>query len=187
VESIWQPPNSACPVHKWNSGWTWAILPPRLPQTLFSSHNREIKKRVFSVLKYREYGQEPAGHRNYGAARNRILLISICAPVISLCHSSLYPNPSQRKLFFQKSSTTKVTSSLAHRRDKAQSEAARPASTRDNQMARGKHKNLKNRNQGYMASSEPSSPNTASHVYPQHTGKTRFWLKITSLHDDRGL
>jgi hypothetical protein len=36
---------------------------------------------------------------------------------------------------------------------------------RDNQMAKGKHKNLTNRNQGYMASSELSSPTTASPRY----------------------
>jgi hypothetical protein len=33
-------------------------------------------------------------------------------------------------------------------------------------MARGKHKNISNRNQGYLASSEPNSPTIAS---PGHT------------------
>ena len=32
-------------------------------------------------------------------------------------------------------------------------------------MARGKGKNISNRNQGYLASSEPSSPTTASPEY----------------------
>jgi hypothetical protein len=32
-------------------------------------------------------------------------------------------------------------------------------------MARGKHKNRRNRNQGYLASSEPNSPTTASPGY----------------------
>jgi hypothetical protein len=32
-------------------------------------------------------------------------------------------------------------------------------------MARGKYKNVTNRNQGYLASPEPSSPNTASSRY----------------------
>ena len=36
------------------------------------------------------------------------------------------------------------------------------SSTRDNQRARGKFKNISNRNQGYLASSEPSSPTIAS-------------------------
>jgi hypothetical protein len=33
-------------------------------------------------------------------------------------------------------------------------------------MVRGKHKNISNRNQGYLASSKPSSPTTASPGYP---------------------
>jgi gas vesicle protein len=33
-------------------------------------------------------------------------------------------------------------------------------------MAKGKGKNISNRNQGYLASSEPSSPTTLSHGYP---------------------
>jgi hypothetical protein len=45
----------------------------------------------------------------------------------------------------------------AHGRDKPQPETARPTNTIDNKMANGKPKKLTNRNQGYMASSEPSS------------------------------
>jgi hypothetical protein len=33
-------------------------------------------------------------------------------------------------------------------------------------MAKGKHKDLSNRNQDYLASLEPSTPNTASPGYP---------------------
>jgi hypothetical protein len=44
--------------------------PSPLIQALFSSHSREIKKKVFSILKYREYGQGHTGHRNCGAARD---------------------------------------------------------------------------------------------------------------------
>jgi hypothetical protein len=47
------------------------------------------------------------------------------------------------------------------------SQTAAPANARDNQMARGKGKNISNRNQGYLASSEPSSPTTASPAYPK--------------------
>jgi hypothetical protein len=32
-------------------------------------------------------------------------------------------------------------------------------------MAKGKHKNISNRNQGYLSSSEPSSPSTVSPGY----------------------
>jgi cell division protein FtsI/penicillin-binding protein 2 len=46
------------------------------------------------------------------------------------------------------------------RRIKPQSETARPANNRDVQKARGK--NISNRNQGCLASSEPSSSTTVS-------------------------
>jgi hypothetical protein len=39
-------------------------------------------------------------------------------------------------------------------------------STRDNQIARGKCKNISNKNQSYLASSEPSSSTIASPGYP---------------------
>jgi hypothetical protein len=53
-----------------------------------------------------------------------------------------------------------------HLRNKLQPETARTSNTRDFQMAKGNHKNLNNRNQDYLASSEPSTPNTASRGYP---------------------
>jgi hypothetical protein len=49
--------------------------------------------------------------------------------------------------------------------------------TRDNQTARGKHKNTSNRNQGYLASSEPSSPTTVSPGYPKTPEKQDSHLK----------
>ena len=52
-----------------------------------------------------------------------------------------------------------------HGKERLQSDIARAGSTRDNQMAGGKHKNISNRNQGYLASSEPSSPIIASPRY----------------------
>jgi len=54
----------------------------------------------------------------------------------------------------------------AYRRAKPLSETARQANTRDNLMERSKHRNLSNRNQGYLASSERSSPTTVSTGYP---------------------
>ena len=44
-------------------------------------------------------------------------------------------------------------------------------------MARGKGKSIRNRNQGYMTSSEPSSPTTASPVQPNTTEKQDSDLK----------
>ena len=45
------------------------------------------------------------------------------------------------------------------------SQIVREGSTRDIQMAEGKHKNISNRNQGYLASSQPNSPTLASPGY----------------------
>jgi hypothetical protein len=50
----------------------------------------------------------------------------------------------------------------AHKTDKVKPETARATNTRNNQMVKGKHKKLTNRNKGYMSSSEPSSSTTAS-------------------------
>ena len=44
-------------------------------------------------------------------------------------------------------------------------------------MARGKCKNISKRNQGYLASSEPSSPSTASPGYPNILEKQDLDLK----------
>jgi hypothetical protein len=63
------------------------------------------------------------------------------------------------------------------RRNKAQSETARPANTRDNQIVRHKGKNISNRNQGYLASSEPSSTTTASPGKPKTPEKQDSDLK----------
>jgi hypothetical protein len=65
---------------------------------------------------------------------------------------------------------------LTHRRDNPQSETARPANTTDKQMARDKCKNKSNRNQGYLASLEPSPPTTASTGYPNTLEKQDFGL-----------
>ena len=54
---------------------------------------------------------------------------------------------------------------------------ARSANTRDNQMARGKSKNISNRNQGSLASPEPSSPTTANTGNPNTPEKQDSDLK----------
>ena len=38
---------------------------------------------------------EPSGHRNQRTAGNGILPVYICAPELTLCHSSLYPDPTK--------------------------------------------------------------------------------------------
>jgi hypothetical protein len=45
------------------------------------------------------------------------------------------------------------------------SQISRAGSTKDNQKVGGKHTNISNRNQGYLASSEPNSPTIASPGY----------------------
>jgi len=50
----------------------------------------------------------------------------------------------------------------------------RDSKTRDKQMARGKRKKLSNRNQGNLASAEPSSPTRASTGYPNTSEKQDF-------------
>jgi hypothetical protein len=44
-------------------------------------------------------------------------------------------------------------------------------------MVKGKHKNFTNRNLGYLASSEPSSPTTASPGYPNTPEKQDVDIK----------
>ena len=43
----------------------------------------------------------PSGHRNQRTAGDRILLVSVCIPELTLCHSSPYSNSSQRELVSQ--------------------------------------------------------------------------------------
>jgi hypothetical protein len=67
-----------------------------------------------------------------------------------------------------------------HRKVRLQSDVARAGSISNNQMIGGKHKNISNRSQGYMASSDPSSTNVASLGYP-------ITPEIISYDEDRGL
>ena len=52
--------------------------------------------------------------------------------------------------------------------DRPLSKTTRLANTRDKQMVKGKPNNTSNRKQGYLATSEPSTPTTAS---PGHLNK----------------
>jgi hypothetical protein len=64
-----------------------------------------------------------------------------------------------------------------HRKDRLQSDISKAGSTSDNQMAGVKLKNISNRNQGYLASSEPNSPTIASPGYPDTPVKQDSYLK----------
>jgi hypothetical protein len=52
-------------------------------------------------------------------------------------------------------------------------------------MARGKHKNISNRKQSFLGSSDPKSSTIASPGYPIQLEKQESDLKITSHDDDR--
>jgi hypothetical protein len=64
-----------------------------------------------------------------------------------------------------------------HRRNKLQPETARTSNTRDYQMAKGKCKNLTNRNQDHLVSSDHSTPTTTSPGYPNTPKKQDSDLK----------
>jgi hypothetical protein len=70
-----------------------------------------------------------------------------------------------------------LTEANNHRRNKIQPETARTSNTRDDQMVKGKCKNLTNRNQDHSASSELSTPASASPGYPNTPKKQDSDLK----------
>jgi hypothetical protein len=85
---------------------------------------------------------ESSQHRNQGTTRDRILPVSVCALELTLCHRYPYKISYQRELVFQEY----YTDTQSIRREKLQSETAKPANPRDNQIAKGKGKNISNRN-----------------------------------------
>jgi hypothetical protein len=97
----------------------------------------------------------PRGHRNRGAAWDRILWFS------SAPEANPVPQLSIPK-FLPERGSPRSTDIQAYRRDKPPSETASPGNTRNNQMVRGKGMNISHRNQGYLASSESSFSTTAS-------------------------
>jgi hypothetical protein len=87
----------------------------------------------------------------------------------------LLPNPAQERVDLPRSADADLQ---AHRRDKLQSETARPTNTRETQTVRVKYKKIANRNQGYLASSESSSPTNASLGYSNTLEKQDLDLKL---------
>jgi hypothetical protein len=63
------------------------------------------------------------------------------------------------------SDITQALRSQAHRKDRLQSETARPINTRDKEMVRGKHKNISNRSQCCLATSETRTLTTSIFGY----------------------
>jgi hypothetical protein len=81
------------------------------------------------------------------------------------------------KFFPERTGLSEVLTCRLAGGNKPQSERARPANTRNNQMVRGTGKNISNRNQGYLASSESTSSTTASPGYPNTPEKQDSDLK----------
>ena len=69
------------------------------------------------------------------------------------------------------------TSLQAHKKDKHLPETAGTTNTRDNQMVKGKHRNITNRNQGNMAPFKSNCPTTASPGYPNTPEKQDLDLR----------
>jgi len=66
------------------------------------------------------------------------------------------------------------------------SERARPRNTRENLMTRVKHRNLSNRNQNYLASSELPYPKKANIGYPNKLKKQDVDSKSFFMMNIRG-
>jgi hypothetical protein len=79
---------------------------------------------------------------------------------------------SQRQLHYEEFNTTRIEGK------KGSSKIVRANNIRDIQMAGGKHKSISNRNQGYLASSEPNSPIIASPGYTITLEKQDSDLKL---------
>jgi len=73
--------------------------------------------------------------------------------------------PGSQKQRIPETTGIRVLTQTGSQGDRLNSKTAMTGSTRYNQMARGKHKNISKKKQG-LASSEPSSTTTASPEYP---------------------
>jgi hypothetical protein len=94
---------------------------------------------------------------------DRVLGAYICNQEVVLFHNSIHWTCQERAGL-----PGVLAQAYRLRRKNLQSETARTSNTRDYQMAKGKHKNLTNRNQDYLTSSESSTPTTVSPDAPTH-------------------
>ena len=123
---------------------------------------------------------KPTRHRNHEAAWDRTLLYPRVEPEPQL---SIPKNCPERAGL---PGVLTYLRSQAHRREKLQPERARTANNRDNQMETGKSKNITNRKEVYLSSSEPSSFITTNPGYSNKMEKQDSDFK-TTCPDDRGL
>jgi len=111
-----------------------------------------MRTQVRPPLLFKGTHPEPSGPRNQGAIWDRIFPVSVCAlscPSTTALYTQIPPGESQ---------SPRSADTQAYRRVKPLSETARPANARDNQMVRGKCKNISNRNWGHLTSSNIPPP-----------------------------
>ena len=114
------------------------------------------------------------GVQDQWSSGERIILLSPSASVSLDCSRALCIQVLPGESWSPRSANTGLQS---HRRNTLQPETARTSKTRDNQMAKGKCKNLSNRKQDYLVPSEPCSPTTASYGFPNTLEKQDVDLK----------
>jgi hypothetical protein len=142
------------------------ILFPILGRNEVSKHWSCFYLNSVQIASLRGTHPEPSGYRNQGPAGDKILLVSLCTlswPYATALHAQISPGENW---------SPRSTDTQAFRMNKPQSETAIPANTRDNQMAKGKGKNIGKGNQVYLVSSETRSPTTASPRYSNQKSKT---------------
>jgi hypothetical protein len=146
-------------------GDSWS---PRSPLT---SWLRDEISTFYSIIVQSKSSQEYTGYRNSGIA-GKASFQSPSAPLSWGFFTDLYTQVPPKETWYPRSPDTRFH---AHRRDKIQPEAARPANTRDTQMVKDKQKNITNRHQGYLATTEASSPPQKVLDTPTHQ-KGKIWI-----------
>jgi len=159
-------------VPKSRGGESWTLrsadAPENSEETTLCPHSRPKRK------------SPSAMHRDQGAVRGRTVLASACAESWKPVTRSTYTTESRALCSQMQLKENRPTGALTHRPTGGSShcqETARQANTRDNQRARGKRRNLSNRNQDYLAWSEPSSPTTTNTGYPNTPEKKDLDIK----------
>jgi hypothetical protein len=114
----------------------------------------------FQIAGLRGTLPEPSGHRNQGTDRNIFLLVSDCNLELTLYHREI---------------PKFIPDTQVCRTNKPQSETARSSNTKDNETAKGKGKNISNRNQGYLLGIFRTQFSHHSEPWiPHHTRKGRL-------------
>ena len=111
---------------------------------------------MYSIIKVRGQGRSPEQTLGTNSIASRTTPRGSSTPRCSnkrritgiLSHQDLRITGSQREL-----ESEEFRHNQHHRKDRFKSDIGRASSTRGNRMAGGKHKNISNRNQGYLASS----------------------------------